>query len=294
MAPLTFPNEKQMVSKEEWALQKGWARREVVFGGLRRAASGALGGILPHTRDRGEKRKPTQNLFRGWVLIFFLLFFDAGWVRRREHFRLCNGEVRHPHPPGWGTEGALGTGWGRPRARLPPGQTDKPTNPGPGPAQGQTRALLPKGGSPISRCPPPLLFGAISLQRCAFRLGISCRSAAGKQKDFAEKKPTGGDLMPPLHFYFFFPKRNHLNLRQNSAEIFAVLRISFFNECGKRRHRDYFFFYEGENTIFRDFVGGVKRPHLPVSGRGERADCSPGCGGSSAGNRPLEEFNLPL
>lgn len=71
MAPLTFPNEKQMVSKEESALQNSgrWGRRDVVLGGSG-GQQVSFGGLLPHMRDRRKKHKVFSAV---GFLIFFIL-----------------------------------------------------------------------------------------------------------------------------------------------------------------------------------------------------------------------------
>jgi len=58
MAPLTFPNEKQMVSSEESGPAAG---RGGGFGGQR----GVLGGLLPRVTGRrgAEEKKETKKVF---------------------------------------------------------------------------------------------------------------------------------------------------------------------------------------------------------------------------------------
>lgn len=195
-----------------------------------------------------------------------------------------------PGPSGCGSEAAAGTGWGALGAKRPPGPAPPASPRGQTPGHGQTPSASPREGGP--RYPAPSR--PFSLGRFPYKgpagdvrfwvenfLPIGC----WKTKGFCEAETSGrGFNAPPPPFFFFFPKRNHCNLRQNSADIFAVLRISFFNKCGNRRHRDYFFFYEGENLIFGDFVGGVSRPHPPVAGRR---------GAGSLGRRPGAAVAVP-
>lgn len=191
--------------------------------------------------------------------------------------------MRHPRRPGTlGLRPGRAVGpWGRSsgRARLPlplprdrQQDTARPT--------ARTGALLPD----IPLPPAPSLWGDFPTkgrrERCAFGLEISC----WKTKGFcgAETSGRGFNAPPP-----FFSKRNHPNFRQNSADIFAVLRISFLNKYGNRHHRVFLFFYEGENLIFRDFVGGVNRPHLPVAGRRGAGSLRRRPGASVAVPRPV-------
>lgn len=258
MAPLTFPNEKQMVSKEESALHRAgrWWEWDELLGGSGGQRVGS-GGLLPHMRGRGKNTKSFPRLG-------FHLFYSLMRGRR-------GGEHALPFETagcgrGWDGLGALG-------AKLPPGPAPpappRAQTPGHGPAAGPTRSASPPGGSPISRSLPPLRFGAISLQRAGGRGALlgwkfpADRLLENKRILRSRNQRAGIYCRPPS----IFSKRNHPNLRQNTADIFAVLCISFFNECGNRRHRDYFFFYEGKNLIFRDFVGGVSRPRLPVAER---------------------------
>lgn len=215
-------------------------------------------------------------------------------------------KLRGAAPPGRRDPGAAAArdGLGGAGGEAPPG----PGSPSPpqgqtprhGPAHGPNRSASPRDRGPPYPAPSrPLALGRFPCKGPAgevrFWVGNFLPIGCWKTKGFCEAETSGrGFNAPPP----FFSKRNHPNLRQNSADIFAVLRISFFNKCGNRRHRDYSFFYEGENLIFRDFVGGVSRPRLPVAGRRGAGSLRrrPGAGsrGSSAGNRPLEEFNLPL
>lgn len=63
MAPLTFPNEKQMVSREgsgPAAGRGGGSGGLGVLGGGVKEQPGGLGGLRPHVRDRqgGGEKKP--------------------------------------------------------------------------------------------------------------------------------------------------------------------------------------------------------------------------------------------
>lgn len=192
-------------------------------------------------------------------------------------------------PPPRDPRAAAGTGCGALGAKLRPGPAP-PAPPqgqtaGHGPADSQNRSASPREGLPDIPLPPaPSLWGDFPTkgrrERCAFGLEISC----WKTKGFCGAQTSGrGFNAPPP----FFSKRNHPNFRQNSADIFAVLRISFLNKYGNRHHRVFLFFYEGENLIFRDFVGGVNRPHLPVAGRRGAGSLRRRPGASVAVPRPV-------
>lgn len=183
------------------------------------------------------------------------------------------GSPTAPGPSGCGCEAAAGTGWGALGAKCPqgPGPPASPQGqtPGHGPADGQNLSACPREGGPLYHAPSrPFALGRFPYKEqggeVRFWVGNFLPIGCWKTKGFCEAETSGrGFNAPPP----FFSKRNHPNLRQNTAAIFAGLHISFFNECGNRRHRDYFFFNEGENLIFRNFVGGVNRPRLPVAGR---------------------------
>lgn len=53
-----------------------------------------------------------------------------------------------------------------------------------------------------------------------------------------------------------FSKRNHPQMKAKHCGYFCGFVYFVFNESGRGRHRDNFFFYEGENLIFPDFVAG--------------------------------------
>lgn len=200
MAPLTFPNEKQMVSSEESGPAVGWGGGCCRLGSWG-AARGAWGGLLPHVRDRREGKQP--QVFSA----FFFFSFDAGWVGRLSSLK-C-GVRFSPGNRGVRSAEAGGTGPGGMGAKRPPGPAPS-ASPG-----GDTRTwhgrrpgpvcLFPGRGLPHTPLPPaPPLWGNFPTkgrrERCVSGLEISCRSAAGKQKDFTEQKTAGGDLMLPSIF----------------------------------------------------------------------------------------------
>lgn len=81
MAPLTFPNEKQMVSGEGSGPAAGWSWRGARWGAGRGGFWGHAGVFCSvlKTGERGKKTTQKQmRLFHGWALFFLLFSFDGG------------------------------------------------------------------------------------------------------------------------------------------------------------------------------------------------------------------------
>lgn len=204
MAPLTFPNEKQMVSSEESGPAAAWGGG---CGGLGfwGAVRGAWGASAPCKRQvRGET---TRSLFRGWG--FFVVFsLMRGGSEDSFLFKMW-GALFSREPRGAAARRRVRPALGERGVKRPPGPAPS-ASPGGGhqdlarPTTGACLLVPGGGGLPHTPLPPaPPLWGNFPTkgrrERCVSGLEISCRSAAGKQKDFTEQKTAGGDLMlPPI------------------------------------------------------------------------------------------------
>lgn len=200
--------------------------------------------------------------------------------------------------------GQRGAGWDRRRGERPPGPAspslsrggDTRTRPGrrPGPVR-----LFPRGGSPPNTAPASPLWGNFPTKgrrgEVRFWAGNFLPIRGWKTKGFygAETSGQGINSSPPP---FIFLNEITPQRRQNAAGIFAVSCISFLTKAGGDAIGIISVFYDGENLIFRDFVGGGGEPSsLPVDRRrgagSPRRWPGPGrrgtSGGSAAGNRLL-------
>lgn len=165
MAPLTFPNEKQMVSSEESGPAAAWGGG---CGGLGfwGAVRGAWGASAPCKRQvRGET---TRSLFRGWG--FFVVFsLMRGGSEDSFLFKMW-GALFSREPRGAAARRRVGPALGERGVKRPPGPAPS-ASPGGGhqdlarPTTGACLLVPGVGGSPIHRSLPPLRFGAISPQR---------------------------------------------------------------------------------------------------------------------------------
>lgn len=175
-------------------------------------------------------------------------------------------------PPGRGSQEAAGTGRGGEAPTGPGFPQPLPERgggtPGPDPADGQGLFACSwdmggggRGGgvSPHIPLPPaPPLWGNFPTKKARGRgafLGwkFPADPLLENKRIFCGPETSGrGINASPSHF----SKRNHPQMKAKHCGYFCGFVYFVFNESGRGRHRDNFFFYEGENLIFPDFVAG--------------------------------------
>lgn len=178
MAPLTFPNEKQMVSSEESGPAASWGGG---CGGLGfwGVARGAWGASAPCKRQvRGET---TQSLFRGWGFFFVVFSLMRGGSEDSFLFKMW-GALFSRDPRGAAARRRVGPALGERGVKRPPGPAP-PASPG-----GYTRTwpcrrpapvcLFPGGAPPYTAPSRPSALGQFPHKgpagRCVSGLEISC------------------------------------------------------------------------------------------------------------------------